>query len=348
LSIPAGTTSNTTTTPAPTPPPTLTDAELRRAPSREALARLCATIQPGGRVGAVRRLRGGISSGMHAVDLIGPGGEHRWVVVRRYGAWRLEHDPQVAEQEWATLTALGRVGAPTPSPIWLDPSGELFGCPTIVTSRVPGRGLLAPRDVEDWIRQLAEALAQIHAAPLTDAELGVLIDQRPRLASMLEGDDPPSYLSERPGGTELWAAMRRSWPGIQPVAAPTIVHGDYWPGNTLWRYGKLSGVIDWEQVRRGDPAQDVGCCRLDLTLLIGPEAAELFLRTYEAATGRAFPHLYFWELYMASWAMESLEHWIEGYHDLGRTDLSVADVNARFERFVARALAEATAKSPTA
>src|SRR5688572_28757261 len=117
-------------------PPTLPDAALRRAPARDALAVVCAAVQPGGTVGTVRRLRGGISSGMHAVDLVGPGDERRWVVVRRYGAWRLGQDPRVAEQEWATLTALARVGAPTPRPIWLDTSGTVFGCPTIVTSRM--------------------------------------------------------------------------------------------------------------------------------------------------------------------------------------------------------------------
>src|SRR3712207_1788623 len=58
---------------APRPaPPTLPESDLRRAPSHAALAVLCAAIQPGGRVGTVRRLRGGIASGMHAVDLVGP------------------------------------------------------------------------------------------------------------------------------------------------------------------------------------------------------------------------------------------------------------------------------------
>jgi aminoglycoside phosphotransferase (APT) family kinase protein len=327
----------------PPPPPMLADPELRRAPSRESLAVICAAIQPGGRVGTVRRLRGGISSGMHAVDLVGPSGEHHWVVVRRYGTWRLEHHPRVAEQEWATLTALARVGAPTPRPIWLDASGTVFGCPTIVTSRVPGRGLLAPRDLDSWVRQLAEALARIHAAPLSEAELALLVDQRTELDRVLAPAETPASLEDKPLGQEVWAGLRRFWPQIEPTA-PSLVHGDFWPGNTLWRYGRITGVIDWEQVRSGDPTQDVGCCRLDLTLLFGPEAADLFLRTYLDVSTRKIGRIWFWELYVATWAIENVEHWVEGYHDLGRTDVAPELARARLERFTEDALARGAAE----
>ncbi|MFN8636913.1 MAG: phosphotransferase family protein [Chloroflexota bacterium] len=322
-------------------PPTLPDAVLRRAPSREALATMAAAIRPGSQVGAIRRLRGGVSSGMHAVQLRGPGTEQQWVVVRRYGAWRLQHDPHVAERERATLAALARVGAPAPLPIWLDASGAVFGCQTLVTSRVPGRGLLAPRDLDGWVRQLAEALARIHAAPLHTDELSLLIDQRDAPARLLERAEPPDFLVERRLGSEVWYALHERWPRIAPVRQPAIVHGDFWPGNTLFRYGKLSAVVDWEQVVRGDPAQDVACCRLDLTLLSGMPAADAFLDAYLAVSGRALHDLAFWELYQSTWAIETLEEWVKGYADLGRTDLTSTVAHARLERFVAGAMARA-------
>jgi aminoglycoside phosphotransferase (APT) family kinase protein len=319
---------------------TLTDAELRRAPSPSSLAVLCAAIQPGGQVGAVRRLRGGIASGMHAVVLVGADGERRRVVVRRYGAWRLGRDPRVAEREWSTLAALARAGVPVPRPLWLDKGGVVFGCPTLVTSRLPGRGMLTSRDEADWVRQLAETLGRIHAAPLSASELEILLGQHADLADLLERDAPPPDLAKLPGIPEVWSAMRRWWPHLDGSVA-ALVHGDYWPGNTLWRYGRLTGVIDWEQARRGDPAQDVGCCRLDLALLAGPEASEAFRRAYEAATGRSVHHLFFWDLYMVTWALENLEHWISGYHDLGRTDITVEIARDRLARFTAAALADA-------
>ena len=321
--------------------PTLTDAELRRAPTLDALTALCAAIRPGGRVGAVRRLRGGVSSGMHAVELRGPGEDRQVVVVRRYGAWRVRHDPRVAEREWSTLVALARAGVPAPRPLWLDTDGAVFGCPTLVTSYLPGRGLLAPRDVEGWVRQLAEALARIHATSLTKSERALLVDQRTGLARLLDRDSPPAELAAQPDGPTVWSAMRRWWPHVD-TSAPTLLHGDYWPGNTLWRYGRLTGVIDWEQPRRGNPAQDVGCCRLDLALLIGPEASDLFLPAYQAATGRSFADLFFWDLYMVAWSLEGIEQWVVGYRDLGRTDMTVELARARLARFTADAFQRAS------
>lgn len=321
-------------------PPTLSNTELRRAPSADALATLCAAICPGGRVGAVRRLRGGISSGMHAVELVGAGGERQRVVVRRYGSGSLRDDPRVAEREWAALHALARAGAPTPRPIWQDQEGVIFGRPTMVTSLLPGRGLLAPRDLAGWLRQLAEALAAIHATPLGEAERAILLDQRADLVKLLERDAPPDDLAAQIRGPEVWSAMRRWWPEID-VSTPALIHGDYWPGNTLWRYGRLTGVVDFEQVRRGNPAQDVACCRLDLPFLVGPEAADTFLHAYEAATCRPIRHLFFWDLYMATWPLENVGMWVAGYRDLGRTDVTVTETRARLDRFAADALARA-------
>lgn len=298
---------------------------------------VCTAVQPGGRVGTVRRLRGGIASGMHAVKLVGPGDRQRWVVVRRYGQWRVEHDPRVGEREWAALTALARAGAPTATPIWLDGAGTVFGCPTLVTSRLPGRGLLAPSDLTGWVRQLAAALARIHAAPLSDDDREILLDQRREIDRRLASEEPPSALTGKPYGPEVWAALRRHWPQIVS-SRRGLVHGDFWPGNTLWLRGRLSGVVDWEQVRYGDPAQDVACCRLDLTLLFGPETADQFLRAYLAATNEPVCQLFFWELYIAASALQDVEHWVEGYHDLGRTDVAPAEARVRLESFAETAL----------
>jgi aminoglycoside phosphotransferase (APT) family kinase protein len=322
------------------PLPSIPDADLPRAPSRAVLARLCAEIQPGSEVRAVRRLKGGVSSGMHAVQLAGPGDASRWVVVRRYGEWRVKHQPQAPAQEWATLTALARVGAPTPRPVWMDPSGAIFGCPTLVTTLMPGRGLLLPRDVSRWVTDLAQALATIHAAPLQPDELALLPDQRDALVRLLDRDAAPPELTGRPQGTAVWEAMRRLWPSIEPVPS-RIVHGDYWPGNTLWLRGRLSAVIDWEQARRGNPAQDVGCCRQDLALLLGHKAADAFLQAYEDLTGRPVKQLVFWDLYMITWSTGQLDTWLKGYHDLGRTDISSEEAHARLARYTADALARA-------
>jgi len=330
-----------TTTPL---PPTIPDEDLRRAPPREQLTVIAEAVRPGSIVSTVTRLRGGVSSGIHAVQLRGPGKRLTSVVVRRYGRWRVEHDPQVARREWAILTALARVAVPTPVPLWLDAEGAVCGCPTIVTSRLPGSGLLAPRDPAGFARGLALTLAAIHAAPLEATELAVLVDQRTGPANLLERDEPPPDLAALPRLREVWTMLHRWWPRVRAalaVGSPRLVHGDFWPGNTLWRYGRLTGVVDWEQVRRGDPTQDVGCCRVDLTMLFGLDVAATFLSTYEATSGLTVSHLFFWDLYTTTWAIESLDQWVQGYHDLGRTDLSVDEARARLGLFIDDALARA-------
>jgi aminoglycoside phosphotransferase (APT) family kinase protein len=134
--------------------------------------------------------------------------------------------------------------------------------------------------------------------------------------------------------------MRRWRPRID--ASPrALVHGDYWPGNTLWRYGRLTGVVDFEQVGAGNPAQDVATCRQDLTFLFGPHAAEGFVRAYEAASGRQIDDLCFWDLQAAAWSLPEVEQWVVGYHDLGRTDVTNEQTRARLDRFAADALARA-------
>ena len=59
---------------------------------------------------------------------------------------------------------------------------------------------------------------------------------------------------------------------------------------------RLQAVVDWDWATVGAPLVEVGYCRMDLAMLIGPRAPDLFLAGYEAAAGRRVPHLFFWDL----------------------------------------------------
>ncbi len=49
----------------------------------------------------------------------------------------------------------------------------------------------------------------------------------------------------------IWAALASNCIRRDKEQA-VLLHGDFWPGNTLWRNGSLLAVIDWEQPAAGD------------------------------------------------------------------------------------------------
>ena len=96
-------------------------------------------------------------------------------------------------------------------------------------------------------------------------------------------------------GAEVWSAIKRLVPTMQNVPK-CLVHIDYWPGQILWDKNQIVAVVDWEEVAYGDPAYDVGYCRMQLARSGHPEAAQEFLRVYEQSMGRPTPNLTLFEL----------------------------------------------------
>src|SRR5687767_2566978 len=61
-----------------------------------------------------------------------------------------------------------------------------------------------------------------------------------------------------------------------------VLHGDYWPGNVMWRQRSLVAVIDWEDACLGDPLADLATARVELLCRYGAEAMERFTTRYLA------------------------------------------------------------------
>src|SRR5215216_4236958 len=122
-----------------------------RPPARSVLREVL-----GGEVLRVTELKGGVSCSVHAVRIKRPDGTRENVVVRRYGAdWQAEA-PEVAQREFTVLEALAHRGFPAPRPLLLDKTGDLFGMPTIVISRLPVRGVLTPRALDGYLQQMVD------------------------------------------------------------------------------------------------------------------------------------------------------------------------------------------------
>lgn len=306
-------------------------------PSPALLDRLRAELEPRGRIGEIRRLGGGISSFMHAVELIGPSGQRREVVVRRYGDERLELSPHVATQECCALEHMHAAGVPVPELLLADPDGSVLGGPGVVTSLLRGRPLLTPRDPIDWARQLAETLARVHDVPLDAQARKLLDDQTGNLATFLAPAEPAQRIADHPDGRRLWAALRAAHSRL-PERPARFLHGDFWPGNTLWEEQRLVAVVDWEQPAFGHPESDLAYCRLDISLMSMRTAAAELVTAYEAASGHTLELLPFWDLYAAQRPMPDPVVWFGGYAALGRADLTPTALRENLRTFIGAAL----------
>jgi aminoglycoside phosphotransferase (APT) family kinase protein len=290
-------------------------------------------LAPGGRVVRVERLRGGISCSVHAVRLEAADGARRDVVVRRFSS-EYHTDKGIAAREFRVLEMLSSRGYPCPLPLLLQEDDAVFGSPTLVMTRLPGSGTLAPRDLDSYLEQLARSLARLHGLP-TD-EFAFLPEQLPGLQRLMErGPQSTDALQQ-----EIWAALREYYPSVQKANRRVVQHGDFWPGNTVWHRGQLSGVVDWEMVRLGDPAKDVATCRCDISNVFGPDAARAFTRLYERERGEPAADLPFWDLRQAAQAMRYMGEWVVGYQDLGRTEVTFEVGAARTAEFARDALAQ--------
>jgi aminoglycoside phosphotransferase (APT) family kinase protein len=232
------------------------------------------------RAGLVRtwRLEGGVSARVTALEIRWPGGRRGRLVVREYGEVTLRANPRVAEDEHRLLEIVRAAGVPAPRPFLADSSGQLLARPYLVVSMVAGQSGLGDADeVRGQVTALASALAAIHRTPRGEAPF--LSDITERFARRLR--QRPARLDEALSEGVIRAALARLWPP-GPGNTPVILHGDFWPGNTLWRDGRLMAVIDWEDAGTGDSLTDLANGRLEIAMFGGQEAMAEFTGRYRS------------------------------------------------------------------
>ena len=270
-------------------------------PDSETIRRLLAVMNPQLRLVRSAALGGGVSSQVTAIETELPGGRAGKLVLRQYGAANLRSDPHVATHEYELLSLLHATGLPVPRPCHADESCTIVPVPCLVTEFIDGEAVTGPtrlkQPLDDFTGQLAGALAQLHRAAFTLADAPYLADAQ-RIATRKVGARP-AFPDESLNEPAVRTALARAWPPRR-VNRPVLLHGDYWPGNTLWQHGKLTGVIDWEDAMLGDPLADVGCARMETCMAFGASAAGEFTRHYRALMPdldlAALPH---WDLYAA-------------------------------------------------
>ncbi len=299
----------------------------------EQARRLVEELFPGGRITGITPLSGGISSPMLRVDLDVPERPTTTSVTVRSAP---DADPLVRSatvdahrlplhREAALLDHLVAAGAPVPSVLAGD--GD-----HLVLEFIEGAPVFDSPDPIGLARTMARALAEIHAIARPDVDppwrtrsVGEHLSRRSAHAD-LELREP-----------EILDALRSVWP---PEDGPArLLHGDFWPGNLIWRDGDLVGVVDWEDAAIGDLHADVSITRLDLQWVFGIEASEAFTAAYDQITPLDATHLAIWDLAAAMRPCGVLAEWAATYPGLGRPDISATAMQVVHRRFVDRALA---------
>ena len=257
------------------------------------LSQLIPKIAPQGQLKHVWPLSGGMSANMVAFEVENNDGQRVKLIRRSYGERPFTTAAQLVTNEFKLLQITQAAGLATPTPYYLDLSGEIFAQPYLVTDYLAGDMLFTPTDLDDYLRQFAAHLAQIHTTDYANYDVSFL----PRAAKKcgeLVGKRPSS---PHPALRETYIRQTLSAHTPHPQHTPsTLLHGDYWPGNSLWHNNKLVAVIDWEDATWGDPLIDLAKSRSEIVWIFGAAAMDTFTQQYQALTALNYTHLPYWDL----------------------------------------------------
>lgn len=242
-------------------------------------AKVVARMNPGARLLGSWPLTGGVSAQVMALEVQKADGAIQKLVLRRHGEGDLRGNPQIARDEFRLLSILHRAGLPVPMPHFLDPSCTIFPTPYLVVDYVDGESDFSFSPSPHRPQRLAAHLVQIHKLDLDETGLSFL-------------PNPPARLDQPPRRNGL-----------------ALLHGDFWPGNILWRGGRLVGVIDWEDARLGDPLADVANSRVEILWAYGAQAMSAFTQHYAALSGLDFTDLPRWDRWVASQKAPKIGEW---------------------------------------
>jgi len=223
--------------------------------------------------------------------------EQRSVVLRVHGP---NHNGHPAAVEFEILRAVTGLGICAPRALVLDESLQHIPHPFLILDHIDGETAVPKGAADNQITRMAEMLAEVHSLPITGL---------PTLP--IRNDPLPEVFDYLPQDAEF-KALRQGLSKMKDTAyegTGALLHGDFWPGNLLWKDQHLVGILDWEDAAYGDPLSDVACTALELTYVAGTDGAERFVRAY----GRLRPleprRFALWQIYVAAAGHHSMAGW---------------------------------------
>jgi aminoglycoside phosphotransferase (APT) family kinase protein len=244
-----------------------------------------------GQVSDVCLLGSGYDADVFAFSLnAGGGSQGENLVLRLNGG---EGSGEKAAREFDAMRRLREAGYPAPRVLRFEAERSPFGRPVVIMERIHGDSLGGEYWSATGARRLelhavlCRLMVQLHAldgsAILLDSPLAGSRDPHAAidrdLASLsallerFEGAEPPSLRA-----AFNWLSVHRS---AVPCERLAVLHGDFHPNNVLVRPDGAAFVIDWSNVRLGDPRADLAWSRLLTKSGLQPDAGEAELRAYE-------------------------------------------------------------------
>ncbi len=263
-------------------------------------------IDPQNRLLRTWRLEGGVSAQVTALEIERPDRHTKKLIVRQHGAVDLKRNPHVAADEFKLLHILHSVGLATPTPYHLDQSGEIFSTPYVVIEYIEGKPEFAPANLPDLILQLAMHLSRIHTIDCSNLDVSFLPKQEEIYAETLR--ERPTNVDDAFDEGRIRDTLESVWP-VPQVNESVLLHGDFWPGNTLWKDGQLVAVIDWEDAALGDPLADVANSRLEILWAFGVDAMQHFTHQYRSMATIDVTNLPYWDLCAALRQVPKISEW---------------------------------------
>jgi len=268
---------------------------------------LAQRIVPGGVLRRTQDLTGGVSAQLTALEIEGPDGGTQKVVVRRHGDADCNANSNIAADEYRLLHALQAVGIAAPRPLYLGAADAVFDRPYIVIEYVEGETEFEPADEADNIRRLAAQLAAIHRADIARLDLSFL--PRQEESETVRINRRPAHLDDSLSEGRIRDFLESTWP-ITQRNPQALLHGDFWPGNVLWKEGRIAAVIDWEDAALGDPLADLANSRMEILFFFGLDALDTFTRAYlRELPALDVGNLHYWDLCAALRPASKLSSW---------------------------------------
>jgi len=192
------------------------------------------------------------------------------------------------------LRALAQLDLPVPVPVHLEPNTTDLGPPFMLTTRLVGSPAGTfdrwnnPLQARAIAEDMAHLLARLHTIDLATLDI----------PDAARGCTPEQRLMRKI--YRYWEKWRRTRVEYSPlvecafawikeecrrggIGGPSILHGDFGPHNTLTQDGRVTGMVDWELLDIGDPAEDLTYFKASIVQIMSWND---FLMVYYRAGGR--------------------------------------------------------------